>query len=73
MEPELSGTADTLESFEFELCILLADEEGSSEYRWELSQVYVLRHAALRSGTLLKLFQCVNLPPTKLTHEAKSS
>jgi hypothetical protein len=31
MEPVLSGTADTLESIERELDILLADEERSSE------------------------------------------
>jgi hypothetical protein len=35
METVLSRTADTLESIECELGILLADKESNSEQRWE--------------------------------------
>jgi hypothetical protein len=42
----LSGTADSLESIECELGILLAEEERSSEYG-NGSQVYALGRAAV--------------------------
>jgi hypothetical protein len=42
----LSGTADTLESIECALGMLLADDQSSSVLRWERFSGHALRRAA---------------------------